>query len=455
MLIGAKKIDATKGALIPLIVTFVFPLILTTLIQQLFNAVDIAVLGNMANETAVASVGATTTIIHLIVDAFVGISSGAKIVLSRLFGKQADTELKRTIDTALIVAIIFGIFVAVIGFFIAPLFLELTKCPPECLGGAIIYIRIYVSAAPAILLYNYGAAVLTSSGDSHRPLYYAICSGFLNVLLNILLCCILTEKVAAVAIATAASQVSAATLVILRLRRLDGTLKVRLTKMRFNLHAFFQLMRFGIPLSLQTLVYPLANIQISAAINSYGVVCVAGNSAANTMHQLTASARTAFGTATATFMGQNLGAEKPDRVRTSLLHCTWMCLAFCLPLAFFEWLLGPLWLKIFLGSEATASMDYAMIRVVILNTAAFFLMMNTILGNAIQAFGYPIFSTINAVTWVLGFRFFWMDQIYPKYTSYASLIICFAVSWVLTFICNTVIFAVIYHRYRKGKYKRI
>lgn len=225
--------------------------------------------------------------------------------------------------------------------------------------------------------------------------------------------------------------------------------------MRFNLHAFSQLMRFGIPLSLQTLVYPLANIQISAAINSYGVVCVAGNSAANTMHQLTASARTAFGTATATFMGQNLGAEKPDRVRTSLLHCTWMCLAFCLPLAFFEWLLGPLWLKIFLGSEATASMDYAMIRVVILNTAAFFLMMNTILGNAIQAFGYPIFSTINAVTWVLGFRFFWMDQIYPRYTSYASLITCFAVSWVLTFICNTVIFAVIYHRYRKGKYKRI
>lgn len=454
MILGAKKIDATRGAIIPLIVSFVIPLILTTLIQQLFNAVDIAVLGTMADTTAVASVGATTTIIHLIVDAFVGISSGAKIVLSRLFGKRDEDELKRTIDTSLIVAVGFGVIITTVGFFFAPLFLELTKCPAECLDGAILYIRIYVLAAPAILLYNYGAAVLTSSGDSRRPLYYAIISGLLNMVLNIVLCFILTEKVAAVAIATASSQVLAATLVILRLRRFEGNLKVRMTRLRFSFRAFAQLMRFGVPLALQTLVYPLANIQIAAAINSYGVVCVAGNSAANTMHQLTASARTAFGTAAATFMGQNLGAEKFDRVRTSFFHCMWMCLAFCLPLAFFEWLLGPLWLQIFLGQD-TAAIEIAMIRVAILNSAAFFLMMNNILGHAIQAFGYPVFSTINAVAWVLGFRIFWMAVIYPVHTSYASLIMCFAVSWILTFICNTVIFAVIYTRYRKGKYKRI
>ena len=184
MIFGAKKVDATKGPLIPLIITFVIPLVLTTLVQQLFNAVDIAVLGNMADTTAVASVGATTTIIHLIVDAFVGISSGSKIVLSRLFGKNDEQELKRTIDTSLIVAISFGILIAVAGFFIAPMFLGVTKCPEECIDGATLYIRIYVMAAPAILLYNYGAAVLTSSGDSRRPLYYAMASGLLNVILN-------------------------------------------------------------------------------------------------------------------------------------------------------------------------------------------------------------------------------------------------------------------------------
>jgi len=352
------------------------------------------------------------------------------------------------------VAVGFGFLITAVGFFFAPAFLELTECPEECFEGAVMYIRIYVMAAPAILLYNYGAAVLTSSGDSSRPLYYAIISGLLNVLMNVVLCLVLTEKVAAVAIATACSQILAATLIILRLRRLDDGIRLRITRIRFRFHAFTQLMRFGIPLALQTLVYPLANLQIAAAINSYGIVCVAGNSAANTMHQLTASARTAFGTAAATFMGQNLGAEKPERVRASLFHVIWMCLAFCLPLAFFEWLLGPLWLQIFLGQD-TAAIGYAMIRVVILNSCTFFRLMNTVLGNAIQAFGYPIFSTINAVAWVLGFRIFWMKLIYPIYTSYASLITCFSVSWVLTFICNAVIFTVVYLRYRHGKYKRI
>jgi hypothetical protein len=131
-----------------------------------------------------------------------------------------------------------------------------------------------------------------------------------------------------------------------------------------------------------------------------------------------------------------------------------MCLVCCLPLAFFEWLLGPWWLKIFLGND-TAAIEIAMVRVAILNSATIFLLMNNVLGHAIQAFGYPIFSTVNAVTWVLGFRFFWMEYVYPVYTSYASLITCFAVSWGLTFLCNTVIFSIIYYRYRKGKFKRI
>lgn len=454
MITASQKVDATRGPLIPLIISFVIPLILTTMLQQLFNAVDIAVLGNMADTTAVASVGATSTIIHLMIDAFVGISSGAKIVLSRLFGKDDKQELKRTIDTSLIVAVAFGIIIAVAGFFLAPVFLNVTECPPECIDSATLYIRIYVMAAPAILLYNYGSAILTSSGDSRRPLYYAIASGLLNVSLNIVLCFLLKEKVAAVAIATAASQVLAATLMILRLRRLEGVLKVRLTKLRFHFHAFSQLMRFGVPLALQTLVYPLANLQIATAINSYGPVCMAGNSAANTMHQLTASFRTAFGTATATFMGQNLGAEKPERVRASLFHNIWMCLALCLPISFLEWALGPLWLQIFLGQD-TAAIEFAMIRVAILNSYTFFLLMNTVLGNAIQAFGYPVFSTVNAVAWVLGFRIFWMAVIYPRYTSYGSLITCFGVSYIPTFVCNAVIISVLYLRYRKGKYKRL
>ena len=229
-----KTIDATQGRLVPQIILFVIPLILTTLIQTLFNAVDIAVLGNMADTRAVAAVGATSTIVHLIVDAFVGISSGAKIVLSRLVGKNDEKGLHRTIDTALVLAVGFGVMVSTIGLTTAPFFMQWTKCPSDCFDDAVLYIRIYLAAAPAILLYNYGAAILTSSGDTRRPLHYAVASGFLNVILNILLCWILPQKVAAVAIATAASQIMAATLTMSRLCHLEGVMRVQIKRIRFQ-----------------------------------------------------------------------------------------------------------------------------------------------------------------------------------------------------------------------------
>ena len=451
MQVKARKVDATNGAIIPLIIAFVIPLILTTALQKFFNAVDLAVLGNMADSNAVASVGATTTIIHLIIDAFVGISAGAKIVLSRLFGRGDTKELKSTIDTSMITALVFGIMIAAVGFTFTPDFLNMVNCPSACYDGAVLYTRIYMLSAPAILIYNYGAAVLTSSGDSRRPLNYAIFSGLFNAVLNVLLCLALTEKVAAVAIATAASQVLSAALVLIRLCRLDGALKFRPSKMRFSPHSFSQLMRFGIPLALHVLVYPLANVQIAAAINSYGEICVAGNSAALTMHDIISAFRVSFGTAVLTFMGQNIGADKPERVRASLLHNAWMSIAVCLPLSFLEWALAPLWLQLFLGKDI-AAIEFAMIRVAILNASMFFLVMNSVLGNAIQALGYPIFSTLNSVVWVLGFRIFWMMFVYPIHTSYASLMMCFSVSYVLNFICNLAIFAVVYYRYKKGKY---
>ena len=162
-MVKIKKIDATKGSMVPLILSYVVPLILMTLVQQLFNAVDIAVLGNMADTTAVASVGATSTIVHLLITGFVGISGGAKIVMSRLFGKKDHEGLRQTIETSLVVAVGFGVLVAAIGFLFSPAFLRMTNCPSECIDGAILYIRIYVMGVPAVLLYNYGTAVLTST----------------------------------------------------------------------------------------------------------------------------------------------------------------------------------------------------------------------------------------------------------------------------------------------------
>ncbi len=453
-MLGAKKIDATKGAMIPQIILFVIPLILTTLIQTLFNAVDIAVLGNMADTRAVAAVGATTTIIHLIIDAFVGISGGAKIVLSRLVGKNDEEELHRTIDTSILLAIGFGLIVSIVGIVMAPLFMRWIDCPAECFDDAVLYLRLYLVAAPAILLYNYGAAVLTSSGDTSRPLYYAIASGLLNVVLNVVLCLILPQKVAAVAIATASAQVLAAALVMIRLCHLDGAMRVRIKRIRFHLRSCMQLLRFGIPLSLQVLIYPLANLQITSAINSYGVACMAGNSAASTVEQMTAAFRTSFGVSTATFIGQNLGAEKDDRVKKSLWYNIGLALVINATVGLLVVLTNEYWMQLFLGDDLSA-IEYALDRNDMLATASIFAAMNAVLGNAIQAFGYPIWSTVNSVVWVLCLRAVWMATVYPVHTSYINLILCFVVSWILTMICNIVILSVVYIRYRSGKYKKI
>ena len=449
-----KTIDATQGRLVPQIILFAIPLILTTLIQTLFNAVDIAVLGNMADTQAVAAVGATSTIIHLIIDAFVGISSGSKIVLSRLVGKNDTEQLHRTIDTSILLAVGFGLIVSTVGIIAAPLFMEWVDCPRECFDDAVLYLRIYLSAAPAILLYNYGSAILTSSGDTRRPLHYAIASGVLNVVLNVLLCLILSQKVAAVAIATAASQVMAAALVMLRLCRLDGIMRVNVKRIRFHFKSCMQLLRFGIPLSLQVVIYPLANLQIASAINSHGVACMAGNSAASTVEQMIAAFRNAFGAAAGTFMGQNIGAKKPDRVKKSFWYNIGLVLAVNTAVSLIVVFTNEYWIHIFLKDDL-AAVEYALIRNDILMIASVFAAMNAVLGHAIQVFGYPIWSTVNAVVWVLGFRAVWMASVYSASPTYPNLILCFAVSWACTMICNIVIFSFIYIRYRKGKYKKI
>lgn len=449
-----RQIDATRGSLVPQIMIFAVPLILTTLIQTLFNAVDIAVLGNMADTRAVAAVGATTTVVHLIVDAFVGIASGAKIILARLIGKNDEKELRRTIDTSIVLAVGFGILVAVIGMLSAPFLMRWVKCPAECFDDAVLYIRLYLAVAPAILLYNYGSAVLTSSGDTQRPLYYAIASGLLNVVLNVILCLILPRKVAAVAIATAASQVLAATLVTVRLCHLEGALRVRIRAIRFYFSSFIQLIRFGVPLALQILIYPLSNLQIASAINSHGVACMAGNSAAMTVEQMASAFRNAFGSATGTFIGQNLGAEKPDRVRKSLWHNLWLVLVINTVVSVTVILTNPYWLKLFLKDDV-AAIEFAISRNNLLMIVSVFPAITAVLGNAIQAYGYPVFSTANAVLWVLGLRAVWMGLVYPLCPTYPCLVQCFAVSWSMTTLCNVVMFAIIYVRYQHGKYKRI
>lgn len=450
-----RKVDATQGNLVKLIFIYTIPLILTNIIQHLFTLVDTAVLGNMADTIAVASVGATTTITSLVLNGITGLSAGISIVLARYIGQKNEQKIRTTIDTALLTGVGFGAIVAVLGVIFAPALLAFIDCPAECFNGAVLYLQIIIAAAPITMLYNYGAAIMRTMGDTQRPLTYITVSGLVNVGLNVILCKVLTEKVAAVAIATVASKIISAALVFHRLCHLENGRQVSVKKMRFDTKSFRSIIQYGIPSAISTLLYPIANLQVVPAINSFGVDAVAGNSAATHLQNIANSFTTGFSHATTTFMGQNIGAEKKARVKDSFWYCLGFGILITGVIGTFFHLSGELWLSLILGNSAEVAISYGMIRLFYITQFMFISLTNNVLLHALQAYGYPLFGSISSILFTLGFRVFWMQVIYPKNPSFDMVMLCFTVSWTLNMIFNAIFVGIFTKRYSKGIYKKI
>lgn len=440
----------------PKIFLYAIPLILSTLIQQLFNAVDLVVLGNMADDIAVASVGATTSIVALLVTSFVGLASGTRVVLARQIGARDNENVRKTTDTSLILAVGIGVVLAIVGFLAAPWFLRITNCPEECLEGALIYIRIYVCAAPFILFYNFGASAVTASGDTQRPLYYVMIGGVTNIVLNIILCLILPQKVVAVAVATVASQVICAFLIGKRMLVMEGPCRVVVKEMRFFMSALGNILRFGLPMMLTNALFPLSNLQIASAINSFGYLATAGNSAASTIETVLSATSGPFGTTAATFIGQNIGAQKPHRVKKSFYQCLLWSVLIGGTIGVLTFFTGKLWLGLIVGQGNSIAIKFGMVRMSC--TTLFYIVncVNAVYANALQAHGYSSFSAINSIFCVFIFRIIWMQGLYPlcsempTYERFFVVTVCFIVSWVLRMIVNLIAFGVVRLKYSRG-----
>lgn len=451
---AVNRIDATQGSIVPQILRYSFPLILSTLVQSLFSAVDVAVLGNMADSTAVAAVGATGSVTGLIVNAFVGFSSGTKILLARFIGARDQERIRHTADTAVLLSVICGLVVAALGWFLSPVILELTGCPAECFSGAVLYLRIYFTAAPAILLYNFCSAILTAAGNTQSPLYYMLLGGALNLVLNILLCLILPDKVLAVAVATAASQILGAILTLWRLCSGKDAVRLHLGQLQWKFRAFGKIVTQGLPIGLVNVLYPLAGLQIQTALNSYGVAAIAGNSASVTLENISNAVHGNLAAATGVFMGQNLGAQRHDRVKKTLFHGLWVAPLAGLLLGNFFYLTGRFWVNLILPGDTQAA-DFALIRMGFILAFHFIAAINGVLSHFLQSFGYSFLSSLNSILCVLGFRVVWMAFVYPRYQSFRCLMCCYFVSWLLMLVTNLCMSAVVYNRYRKGRYKAL
>ena len=453
-MLKTRRTDATTGPIIPQIITYAVPLILTTLLQTLFNAVDLAVLGNMADSNAVASVGATSSSYSLMMTLFVSFSAGIRVLLARFVGERSREKVKLAVDTSILLALGLGAVAAIGGFFAAPVLLRWIDCPEECFEGAVLYLRLYIGAAPAILMYNFASGILSVAGNTQSPLYYMLAGGAVNVVLNILLCLILPNKVAAVAIATAASQGLGAVLCLRKLKLGEGIVQWRPGKMQFSAKMCGKIIAQGIPIGITDVLYPAANMQIQAAVNTFGVAAIAGGGAANSMESIGSSFIAGINTTAGVFIGQNLGAEKHDRVKKSFFNSLWMNACVGLFMGLFLCITGRFWLRFFLPNDPEA-VEYALTKMWLITAFHAVAAINGVLNHSIRAFGYSALSSIGSIICVFGFRTVWMNFIYPQNPTYTFLMTCYPVSWIMTSVVLTAIFTVIYRRYLHGKYKKL
>ena len=445
MLLKKRDIDATQGPIFKNFIIFAIPVAVGGIIQTLFNAADMAVLGNMASSVAVASVGATSMIISLLVNTFIGLSGGTQVVLAQAFGEKNQLRINRAVNTSLIMSAVLGVLLMILGLLCADWFLVLTNCPKDCFEGASVYMRIYFIGVPAILIYNFGAAIIRVSGDSQRPLYYLIASGALNVVLNLVLCLIMEQKVAAVAIATVASQVLGAVLVMYRLITIDSDCRFNIKHLSFDFKSFKKILFIGIPCALNSSLYSISNLQIQSAINSFGSAATAGNTASGNFEGIVGSFTNAVGTTALTFIGQNIGAKKPDRIkRTFVIGC--LCgFTVGFVLGYGILLFGRPLLHIFVGNDM-AAIECGFLRMKTLLSLYFVAAISGVVGATLQAFGYSIVPMLNSIFSVLLLRVIWMTFIYPLNETLETLYFCYFVSWLLNFFILASVLSVIFPR---------
>ena len=447
------------------IIIYALPLCFISLVQNLFNSVDMMMLDAFdmsEGSVAVAAIGATSSIIHLIVNTFFGLSSGTKIVLAHQLGAQHKIQARRTISTSIITAAALGIVISVFGFFFSGNFLHITKCPADCFEGAQTYLRIYMLGVPFIMLYNFASAIITAGGDTKRPLYYMIISGLTNVILNFILLQILPQKVMSVAIATAVSQAVGAVLALTRLIRSNDTCSLKLNALRFNFNSFKKIMKNGLPIAFCNGLMPFSNLQIQTQLNELGSAVVAGSAAAGNIEGIVSSFGSAAMSGTVgVFVSYNIGARRPDRVKKSILTC--LILGFsvtALVSTIFMIFSEPVASLYVTGEQAVKAAQVRMSC----NTVFYFVAcVYGTLSHVIQSFGYSFLSTFNTIFWVLCFRVFWMYVVYPPlkdlsapFESMFWIAVCWPISWLCVLLTNLVFFFFLYYkRFKKGRLKNV
>lgn len=441
------EIDMCHGALFGKILIFTLPLMLSGILQLLFNAADVVVVGRYAGNEALAAVGATGSLTNLLVNLFIGLSVGANVLVARYYGAKQEKEVSETVHTAVLVSIAGGLLLAVIGIFVAKPLLLLMDTPEDVINHSVLYMRIYFVGMPVMLMFNFGSAILRAIGDTRRPLFYLTIAGVINVILNLFFVIGFHLGVAGVALATVIAQCVSTTLIIRCLMQSSGCFKLCLNKLQMNWDKLKKIAAIGLPAGIQGSLFSISNVLIQSSVNSFGSVAMAGNTAGSNVEGFVYTSMNSVHQTAVSFTGQNLGGRKYDRINKILIECLLFVSAIGLIMGNGAVLFGNTILGFY--SPDPEVIAYGMQRMSIICTAYFICGIMDVLVGSIRGLGYAVMPMIVSLLGACVFRVVWIYTVFQWHRSLNTLYISYPISWTLTALVHMVCFVIVRRKIEK------
>lgn len=444
------EMDMCSGPVLSKMLVFALPLMLSSILQLLFNAADVVVVGRFAGDDALAAVGCNGSLIGLLINLFMGISVGANVEAAQKYGSGDFRGLQKTVHTSVLFGLYSGLFLTVVGVVGAKQLLTWMQTPKEVIGLATTYLRIYFLGMTASMVYNFGSAVLRAVGDTKRPMYFLMASGVVNVILNLFFVIVCDLSVAGVAIATVISQVMSAVLVLQCLVRSEGAVRLMRSELHFDMEIFRDLLKIGLPAGLQGTLFSISNVIIQSSINSFGADMVAGNSAAVNIEGFVYVAINAIYQTTLSFTSQNMGAGNYKRIRRILRVGAACVVCVSAVLCSMTWIFSRRLLGIYTDSEPVIQAGLIRLRVVTA-TQTICGMMDLLVGS-MRGMGNSVLPMFVSLTGVCGFRLLWIFTIFrlPAYHTPAMLFLSYPLSWAITASVHYICFNITYRKVKRA-----
>lgn len=426
--------DLCIGPLFKQTVIYTVPLALSALLQFLFNAADMIVIGRYASAVSMGAVGATSSMCKLIITVFIGISIGANVVVANSFGAKDKKNVSRATHTAIALSIVGGILLMLVGLVVSKPLLKLMDVPPDVLDKSCIYMWIYCCGIPANLMFNFGSAILRAIGDTKSPLRYLTVAGCLNVLLNLLFVIVFHMDVAGVAIATVASHVLSAVLIMRNLADSRTACRVRWKLVRIHVPIMKNIIRIGLPAGLQSSLYCIANMTIQAGVNSFGAMTIAGNTAAGNIEGFIHIASVAYYQAVTTFVGQNFGGGQYKRIVKSIFYCGGSAVAVDLLFATIVLFVAPQLIAFYNSDPEVVAVGVSRLKVLAIPYAIGAIM--DVITGSLRGLGHSVRPAVVTLIGACLLRIFWVMFVFPMHRTLPFLLLCFPISWVVVSLIN-------------------